>query len=198
GFGLQEIFANFVSGLILLFERPIRVGDFVTVGGVTGEVTQIRIRATTVRNFARQELIVPNKEFITGQVMNWTLSDTLTRFIVSVGVAYGSDVTLVCQTLLRLAAANELVLADPAPRVFFKEFGDNALVIELRVFVASLDFMVDANNSMHIAVEKEFRRLGIEIAFPQRDIHIRGIEGVLALQREPHRSQDGRQSEGAP
>ena len=110
GFGLQEIFANFVSGLILLFERPIRIGDTVTVGGVAGNVSRIRTRATTITDWGRKELIIPNKEFVTGQVVNWSLSDQLLRLVIKVGIAYGSDTHLARDILMRVAKANERVL----------------------------------------------------------------------------------------
>ena len=134
GFGLQEIVANFVSGIILLFEQPIRVGDVVTVDGTTGTVTRIRIRATTIVNWEKQELIVPNKTFITGQLVNWTLSDKVNRVIVSVGVAYGSDTVKAIQLLGEAAAEQVTVLLDPAPRISFEKFGDNSLNLKLRVY----------------------------------------------------------------
>ena len=119
GFGLQEIFANFVSGLIVLFERPIRIGDTVTVGTTTGTVTRIRTRATTITDWDRKELIIPNKSFVTGDVINWTLSDPITRLIIRIGVAYGSDVELTERLMRELADAHPLVLDDPPPAVFF-------------------------------------------------------------------------------
>jgi potassium efflux system protein len=157
GFGLQEIFANFVSGLIILFEQPIRVGDFVTVGDVSGEVTRIRIRATTVRNLQRQELIVPNKSFITGQIINWTLTDTINRIVIHVGIAYGSDVDLARSILLRVAKENKYVVAEPTPKAIFKQFADSALLFELRIFINNLDHWPRALDSMHSAIDAEFR-----------------------------------------
>lgn len=175
GFGLQEIFANFVSGLIILFERPVRLGDIVTINNVSGMVTKIRIRATTLLDADRRELIIPNKEFVTGRVSNWTLSDTVQRVIVTVGVAYGSDVRLVTETLRRVAARNPLVLADPAPAVFFLNFGPSSLDFELRVHVKSVEDMLKARHELNIAIDAAFREAGIEIAFPQQDIHIRSL-----------------------
>lgn len=176
GFGLQEIFANFVSGLILLFEQPIRVGDFITVGDSRGEVTRIRIRATTIRNLDRQELVIPNKEFITGRVVNWTLSDTISRITCHVGIAYGSNVELAHEILLQVARDNPWVVDDPKPKVLFKQFGDSALIFELRIYIATLDDWVKATHTIHTDIDRAFRKAGIEIAFPQRDLHIRSVD----------------------
>src|SRR5690606_33943584 len=142
GFGLQEIFANFVSGLIILFERPLRIGDTVTIGNVSGTVSRIHIRATTITDFDRKEMIVPNKAFITGELTNWSLSDTITRVTVKVGVAYGSDLELTRKLLLQIADDNPRVLKDPAPLVFLLAFGASTLDHELRVHVREL---VDRN-----------------------------------------------------
>lgn len=173
GFGLQEIFANFVSGLILLFERPLRIGDTVTVGGVTGTVSRIRIRATTITDWDRKELVIPNKEFVTGQVVNWSLSDQVLRLTVRVGIAYGSDVETARRILLDVALENRRVLAQPKPQVWFWEFGDSSLNFELRVFVKDIDDFVVVRDALHTAIDAAFRKAGVEIAFPQRDIHIR-------------------------
>ena len=126
GFGLQEIFANFVSGLILLFERPLRAGDIVTVGNVTGKVLQIKTRATTIQDWDRKELVVPNKEFITSQLLNWTLVDQVNRLVIPVGVAYGTDIAKARTILLRIAKEHPLVMHDPEPSVTFDLFGDSA------------------------------------------------------------------------
>lgn len=181
GFGLQEIFANFVSGLMLLFERPIRIGDTVTVGDVSGTVTRIRIRATTITDWDRKELVIPNKQFITGQVINWTLSDSILRIIVPVGIAYGSDTDLAERLLHKIAGETEHVLADPKPRVLFMGFGDSSLNFELRVFVPSVDYLLSVRHQVHKTIDREFRKAGIEIAFPQRDLHIRSIAPAIRL-----------------
>jgi small-conductance mechanosensitive channel len=139
GFGLQEIVANFISGLIILFERPVRVGDMITVGNTDGVVTKIRIRATTIRNADNQELLVPNKEFITGRLLNWSLSDPVTRVKVSVGVAYGTDIDRAHALMREAADEHAHVLADPGPSVSFDAFGDNSLTLTLRAFVDDLD-----------------------------------------------------------
>lgn len=179
GFGLQEIFANFVSGLMLLFERPIRVGDTVTVGEISGTVTRIRIRATTITGWDRKELVIPNKEFITGQVINWTLSDSVLRVIVPVGIAYGSDVALAREVLHRVARETPTIVADPAPRVLFVGFGDSSLNFEVRVYIDDIDQYLNTIDALHDAIDREFRRAGIEISFPQRDLHIRSISDVV-------------------
>jgi len=174
GFGLQEIFANFVSGLILLFERPIRVGDTVTIGNLSGTVARIRIRATWLTGFDRKEIVVPNKEFVTSQLTNWSHSDLTVRVDVSVGIAYGSDVELAIREMLAVAEANKRLLADPKPQVLFVGFGDSALNLELRAF-SQVAQGVLAKHELHLAVDRAFRDAGIEIPFPQRDLHIRSV-----------------------
>ncbi len=173
GFGLQEIFANFVSGLIILFERPIRVGDVVTIGETTGVVTRIRIRATTITNWERKELIVPNREFITGRLLNWTLTDKVNRVEIVVGVAYGSDTDRVRELLLQVAQANAYVLSDPPPVATFEGFGDSALRMVLRCYLPSMENRLQAIHELHTAIDKALRAAKIEIAFPQLDIHLR-------------------------
>jgi potassium efflux system protein len=173
GFGLQEIFGNFVSGLIILFERPVRVGDTVTVGDVSGTVTRIRIRATTVTDWDRKELVIPNKEFVTSRITNWSLSDPILRIIIPVGVAYGSDTEKAVRLLLETARACPHVLDEPAPRAHFLGFGDSSLNLELRIFIPNIDHFLAAKHDMHEAIDQAFRNAGIEIAFPQRDIHVR-------------------------
>jgi potassium efflux system protein len=172
GFGLQEIVANFISGLIILFERPIRVGDVVTVGTTEGAVTRIQIRATTIRTWDGQELLVPNKEFITGRLLNWSLSDQTTRIKVPVGIAYGSDVQLAMKLLDDAARQNETVLSDPAPYVMFLGFGDNALQLELRCFVGVQSHRLPAITNLHEVVNRSFSEAGITISFQQRDVHL--------------------------
>lgn len=179
GFGLQEIFANFVSGLIILFERPIRVGDTVTIGGTSGTVTRIRIRATTILDWDHKELIVPNREFITGAVVNWTLGNALTRMVVPVGVAYGSDPTAVRDALLRVARDSRLIVDDPAPVALFRDFGASSLNFELRAFVRSPDDMLAARHEVLEGIIRELARLNVEIAFPQLDLHVRSVPATL-------------------
>jgi potassium efflux system protein len=172
GFGLQEIVANFVSGIILLLERPVRIGDIVTVGNADGYISRIQIRATTILTWERKELIVPNKEFITGQVVNWTLSDGMNRILINVGIAYGSDVGKALELIAGAAKENEQVLADPSPIVTFEAFGDNALNLYLRCYIASMDNRLATITALHQAIYDKFTDAGIVIAFPQRDIHI--------------------------
>jgi len=172
GFGLQEIVANFISGLIILMERPVRVGDLVTVGDTSGTVTRVQIRATTIRTWDRQELLVPNKEFITARVLNWSLSDEVIRIFFHVGIAYGSDVEKALQLIAEAADEHPDVLADPEPLVTFEEFGDNALILGLRCFVESLDIRLETSTSLHRAINRKFGEAGIVVAFPQRDIHL--------------------------
>lgn len=172
GFGLQEIVANFISGLIILFERPIRVGDIVTIGDTDGVVTRIQIRATTIRNWDRKELLVPNKEFITSRLLNWSLSDPVTRVKVPVGVAYGSDVQQAMTLMSEAAEESDLIIDDPKHYVIFTLFGDNSLVLELRAFVGTIDDRLPAISMLHKAINDKFNAAGLVISFPQRDVHL--------------------------
>jgi potassium efflux system protein len=185
GFGLQEIVANFVSGIILLFEQPMRVGDIVTVDGVSGKVSKIRIRATTIINWDRQELIIPNKQMITGQFINWSLSDPITRVKVPVGIAYGSDVNLALQLIQQAADEHPKALKTPAPSVIFDSFGDSALQLELRVFVEDLENFITVKSELHSAINDKLNDADIVIAFPQRDVHLNTSEPLeIHLKRE--------------
>ncbi len=176
GFGLQEIFANFVSGLILLFERPIRVGDTVTVGADEGTVTHIQMRSTTVLNWNRKEVIIPNREFVTGRITNWSLKDPVLRVVVPVGVAYGTDPERVRYALLKCAREQPGVLSDPEPQALFLGFGDSALSFELRVFISCADTSaLMTKHELHMSIARNFEECDIEIAFPQRDLHIRSL-----------------------
>jgi potassium efflux system protein len=174
-FGLQEIFANFVSGLIILFERPVRVGDVVTVDDISGVVSRVRIRATTITNWDRKEFVVPNKEFITGRILNWTLSDSTNRVVINVGIAYGSDTDRAGDLLVQIAREHPLILDDPAPVATFEGFGDSTLNLVLRVFLATLDCRLAVIHDLHTSINRAFRDAGIEIAFPQRDLHVRSL-----------------------
>jgi len=172
GFGLQEIVANFISGLIILFERPIRVGDFVSVGDTDGHVTRIQIRATTIQTRDRKELLVPNKEFITGRLLNWSLSDQVTRIIIPVGIAYGSDVDQAMALISEAAQENSHVLTDPPPFTGFEVFGDNSLNLNLRCFIDSIDYRLSTISELHQAINRKLNAAGIVIAYPQRDLHL--------------------------
>jgi len=180
GFGLQEIFANFVSGLILLFEQPIRVGDVVTLGDTTGVVARIRMRATTITNWDRQELIIPNKDLITGRLVNWTLTDTTNRVVLNVGIAYGSDTDEACDLLRKICAEHSSISFDPGPVVTFEGFGDSTLNLVLRCYLADLDNRLGAIHELHTMINKQFNAAGIEIAFPQRDLHLRSLPKELS------------------
>jgi len=188
GFGLQEIFGNFVSGLILLFERPVRVGDTVTLGGISGTVSKIRMRATTILDWDRKELVVPNKEFITGQLVNWSLSDATVRLVIPVGVAYGSDTAKVEKLLYEIARETPGVLADPPPSVVMVRFGDSSLDFELRVFVDSPDSIVHTRHRLLLAVDARFRAADVEISFPQRDLHLRTVSAPITLSAQAARA----------
>ena len=173
GFGLQEVVANFVSGLIILFERPVRVGDTVTVGQLTGTVSKVRIRATTITDWDRKEIVVPNKAFITEQVVNWTLADPITRVVVPVGISYGSDVELAHKVMEETLHSLPLILDEPEPKVFFLGFGDSSLDFKLYAYSRQLSDRLPIMHAIHEAVLKALRENNIEIPFPQRDLHIR-------------------------
>jgi potassium efflux system protein len=182
GFGLQEIFANFVSGIILLFERPIRVGDTVTISNITGTVSRIQTRATTITDWDNKELIVPNREFVTGHLVNWTLSNNTIRLVIPVGVAYGSDPVKVIKLMTNLANENPLVMKEPEPFVSFSKFGNSSLDFELRVFVNGMANFRKLKNELHMKIHEVFRINNIEIPFPQQDLYIRSIPPELANQ----------------
>ncbi|MCB2170678.1 MAG: mechanosensitive ion channel [Deltaproteobacteria bacterium] len=175
GFGLQNIFNNFISGLILLFERPIQVGDIVEVGGLWATVKQINVRATVVQTFDNASVIIPNSEFISQQVTNWSFKDPRMRRNIEVGVAYGSDIDLVEQTLLDIVQNRRRVLKYPKPEVLFIDHADSALIFRLRIWVHVDDYW-EVPSKIRFDIDRRFRELGIEIAFPQRDLHIRSAD----------------------
>ncbi len=186
GFGLQEIFANFVSGLLLLFERPIRINDIVTVGDITGRVSRIRIRATTITDGDRRELIVPNKDIFGGRIVNWTLSDTISRMMLKIDVAYGSDSEMVKKLLLKVAAENPLVLKEPAPTAFFDEFGSSTLVFRLGVFMANRDNLNLLRHELNTAIKAAFRKAHITMSVPlpdEEEVEVTTVEPPIS---EPH------------
>jgi len=177
GFGLQNIVNNFVSGLILLFERPIRRGDWIAVGNTEGYVRQISIRSTRLETFDRSEVIIPNAELATTQVTNWQLRDSWGRVTVPVSVAYGTDTAKVREILLKIAHDHPRTmhggLAVPEPRVLFRAFGESSLDFELRFFIPQIDERLIVTSDVNFAVDAAFREEGIEIPFPQRDLHFK-------------------------
>ncbi|MEM8489365.1 MAG: mechanosensitive ion channel domain-containing protein [Pseudomonadota bacterium] len=170
GFGLQEIVANFISGLILLFERPIRVGDIINAGGYDGVVTKINSRATVLQTFEKKEVLIPNKDLITSVVTNWSLSDSQIRVVIPVGVAYGCDVTLAMRLLAETAGEHPDISEDPEPMVSFEDFGDNSLILWLRCYAVA-DY-VRVATELRVTIYDKLNSAGIGISFPQRDIHI--------------------------
>lgn len=172
GFGLQNIFNNFISGLILLFERPIQVGDSIEIDGTWGEVRKINVRSTIVQTVDNASLIIPNSEFISGRVTNWSFKDLRIRRNINVGVAYGSNVELVRETLLEVAGNHPLVYKHPEPTVLFVDFGDSALIFRLRVWT-TVPVCLQVETDLRFAIHRLFQERGIEIAFPQMDVHIR-------------------------
>ena len=180
GFGLQEIFANFISGIIILFERPVRIGDVITIGELSGTVSRIRIRATTIIDFDRKEIIIPNKAFVTERLINWSLTDTVTRVTLKVGFAYGSDLQACHDVLAKAAADNPRVLQDPEPLILFMAFGASTLDHELRVYLGEIGDILFATNELNRAIDTLAREHGVEIAFNQLDVHLRSAaDGLL-------------------
>ncbi len=175
GFGLQNIVNNFVSGLILLFERPVKTGDWIVVGNTEGHVKRISIRSTLIQTFDRADVIVPNSELISGQVTNWMLHDSRGRVRVPVGVAYGSDTRKVEEILLAIAHDHPNIISDSSispPKVLFMNFGDSSLNFELRAFIRNIDERLQVVSDINFAIDAAFRKEGIEIPFPQRDVHL--------------------------
>jgi len=177
GFGMQEIFANFISGIMILFERPVRIGDTITIGNLSGTVSKIRIRATTITDFDRKDIIVPNKTFITGQLINWSLTDTITRVTLKLGVDYGSDLDLVRSLLLKAAQDNPRVLKDPAPHVYFLNFGDSTLDHELRMHVRDLGDRNPVLDEINRFINSEFKKQHINISFRQLEVYLKNTHG---------------------
>lgn len=181
GFGLQSIVNNFVSGLILLFERPIKIDDWVITASGEGRVKKINVRSTEIETFDRCSIIVPNSELISSSVQNWTYKDDTARVIVPVGVSYDSDPEQVRDVLLACAENHPQVLSYPEPFVYFADFADSSLNLELRVFIRDANNSLLVRNDMRFKIFSALKKAGIEIPFPQRDIHIRS-GGPLADQ----------------
>ena len=176
GFGLQGIVNNFVSGLILLFERPVKVGDFVQLDEQWAEIKKIGLRATVVETLDRSEIVVPNSDLVSNKVTNWTLSHRMARLVIPVGVEYGSDVPLVMKTLLESAMASSKVMRMPEAQVLFVNFGESSLDFELRVWISNIDDRFSVKSQLHQEIDSRFRQAGIVIAFPQRDLHLRSLD----------------------
>ncbi len=191
GFGLQNIASNFISGLVILAERPITVGDRVEVAGIAGQVQHIRARSTVIVTNDNITMIVPNTKFIDSPVTNWTYGDPRVRFRIPVGVAYGSDINKARKALLAAAEENPNTLKDPAPSVFLEKFGENTIDFELVVWSSEMSYRPRRYRSdLNFAMEEKLREAGIEIAFPQRDLHIRS--GVLKVQNVDATDRHGR------
>src|SRR5438094_8331802 len=181
GFGLQNIASNFISGLVILAERPITIGDRVEVAGIAGQVEHIRARSTVIRTNDNIMMIVPNTKFIDSPVTNWTYGDRRVRFRIAVGVAYGSDVNKVRDALLAVAHENPHTLKEPAPSVFLKQFGDSSIDFQLMVWSSEMSARPSRYRSdLNFAIAEKFREAGIEFPFPQRDVHIR--DGVIKVE----------------
>jgi potassium efflux system protein len=188
GFGLQKIIANFVSGLIILFERPVRIGDYVTIGDQSGTVSRIKIRATTLADLDNREILIPNEFLISERVTNWTLSNSVTRLIVRVGIAYGSDTELARDLMLEKVKSLPKVLDTPPPQVIFMGFGDSSLDFEIRVFLRTFDDRVPMIHLIHTEVNKTLAEAGITIPFPQRDLNIMTQEVPLQIAPSPRKA----------
>lgn len=183
GFGLQNVASNFISGLILLFERPIKVGDRVTVGDTEGDVVDIAIRATTIRTIDNLTIIVPNSEFVSSRVINWSLDDHKIRLVVEVGVSYGSDLDLVLRTLREVGEGHPETLAEPACDVLLDSFGDSSWNMKLRVWIPDPKRIYIVRSQVNCAIVEAFRARGIEIPFPQRDLHLRSAPAAVEVRR---------------
>jgi len=182
---MQEIFANFISGLIVLFERPFRIGDIISIGGVEGTVARIRTRATTIVDWDNKEVVVPNKSFITERLVNWTLSDSTTRIVIKLGIAYRSDPKLTQRLLLEIAAAHPQVLAEPAPTCWMMGFGNSTLDFELRVYVGEINQRNLVKTELQFRIAEVFKEHDIELAFPQMDLWLRNTVDVKLPQQPP-------------
>ncbi|WP_197454893.1 mechanosensitive ion channel domain-containing protein [Stieleria varia] len=182
GFGLQEIVANFVSGIILLLERPVRVGDVVTIDSTTGVVSRIQMRATTVTSWDRKELVVPNKDLITQKLLNWSLSNVINRLTLEIGVEYGADPDHVREILRDVVTSHPEIMDDPPPLINLETFGDNALIFHVRFYLATLEARIEVTHQVNARIAKALSKAGISIPFPQRDVHLRVEDGAKLLQ----------------
>jgi small-conductance mechanosensitive channel len=193
GFGLQNVVNNFVSGLILIFERPVQVGDCVEVGTIFGDVSKIGFRASVLRTPDGADVIVPNSELTGSRVVNWSLSDRLRRISIPVTVAYGSDPDRVIEILLGVARKHPAVLANPEPLAVFDRFGDSALHFTLLCW-SFVDTFFIARSELTIATNRAFKEAGVQIPFPQQDVHVHWADGPGAAAEPSHPSKDAEQS----
>ena len=173
GFGLQNVTSNFISGLIILFERPIKVGDRVTVNNIEGDVTEINIRSTKVRTVNNISIIVPNSEFVSKDVINYSHGDPTYRLDISVGVSYGSDLETVLKALQEVSDENRYILSEPRAQVHLIEFGDSSWNMQLRAWIGNVKDYPHVRNEVNKAIVRKFREYDVEIPFPQRDLHVR-------------------------
>ena len=188
GFGLQNITSNFVSGLILLLERPIQVGDRVTVGDINGDVEEINIRSTTVRSERNISIIVPNSEFVSSQVINWSHGDQRVRMDFGVGVSYNSDLDLVLKCLAEVAEENLNIMKEPAPEVHLVEFGDSSWNLQLRAWIPDPKRVRVIRSEINCAIVRKFRKHDVEIPFPQRDLHVRSTIPLPLSEKLAHKN----------
>jgi small-conductance mechanosensitive channel len=180
GFGLQNLAANFISGIILLVERPVKIGDRITVEDVWGEVVQINLRTTVVSTLDNISMIIPNSKLLENKLINWSYGEKRVRLRIPVGIAYGSDVDLATQLMIQAAAENPRVLKDPAPAAFFLEFGNSSLNFELYAWIPDSMLKPEVGDQLHRSIDRLFRENNVEIPFPQRDLHLRSSDVPLA------------------
>ncbi len=187
GLGLQSVVANFVAGLVLLFERPVKVHDFVSTDNIEGRVQEIRFRSTLIQTNDNISIIVPNSDLTGRSLINWSHEDSNVRLHIPVGVAYGSDVALVTKTLLEVAAETDSVLKQPSPEVFFREFGDSSLNFDLLVWTAHPEGHSRLRSRLNYGIDAAFRKNGVEIPFPQRDLHVKSATALAGWLEKPTR-----------
>lgn len=199
GFGLQQIFANFISGILILFERPVRVGDTVTVGALTGTVSRIRIRATTITDWDNKEVVIPNQTFITETVINWTLTDDITRLILRFCVALDTDGDLVERLVHEAIDAEPVALDNPPPSVFMVGYDDSAIIYEARVFYHDLYYLLPLQHAIYRRVHDAFKANGIKIVYPQHDLHLRSMDDSIGeVFRRPSDKSDADETPALP